>query len=229
LVNVGFDDVTTYGVGDTMPPLADCIIAEHVLEHIYDLEEAMELITNSLKDEGGLIIDIPDAGRMAFDLPAEMPILDYTQVHINHFRINDMLNLCQRFGFELFETEIYKERFVRSRMFVFYKNSDIAGASKMHVEKNMAEKIAACKALGDTEYILWGPGDIALHCLAHTNMNIKYFVSNDPAFKDATIQGKPVKELPDTDHPILIIAQSQKKQLIENIKALGVTNELIEV
>jgi len=229
LINVGFEDVHTYGVGDTMPPLVDCIIAEHVLEHIYDLEAAMELITNALKDDGCLIIDIPDAGRMAFDLPVEMPILDFSQVHINHFRVNDMLRLCERFGFELFETEIYLERFCRSRMFVFYKNADIAGASKVHVQTNMAEKIAKCNELGDKEVVLWGIGDIAMHCLANTDMNIKYFVSNDPGFKDATIQGKPVKEHPDTDHPILIIAQSQKKQLIENIKALGVTNELIVI
>jgi hypothetical protein len=229
LNNIGFQDVTTYGVGDLMPPLADCIIAEHVLEHIYDLESAMTLITNSLKDNGGLIIDIPDAGRMAFDLPAEMPILDYTQVHINHFRINDMLRLCERFGFELFETETYFERFVRSRMFVFYKSADIAGASKTHVITNMATKIEALKELGDKEVILWGAGDIALHCLAHVKPNIQYFVSNDPAFKDATILGLPVKERPDTDHPILIIAQTSKKKLIENIKAMGVTNELIEI
>ena len=227
LNNVGFADVTTYGVGDIMPPLADCVIAEHVLEHIYDLEKAMNLITTSLKDDGGLIIDIPDAGRMAFDLPAEMPILDYTQVHINHFRINDMLRLCERFGFELMETDLYYERFVRSRMFVFYKSADIAGASKNHVVRNMAEKTAKVKELGDKEVILWGCGDIALHLLTQCEPNIKYFVDNDPAFRGETILGLPVKQCPDTDHPILIVSQSQKHLLLENIKKMGVTNELI--
>ena len=227
LKNTGFEDVHLYGVGDIMPPLTDCIIAEHVLEHIYDLETAMTLITTSLKPEGGLIIDVPDAGRMAFDLPAEMPILDFSQVHVNHFRTNDMLRLCERFGFELYETETYHEGFVKSRMFVFYKNSDIAGASKVHVQSKMAEKIAKCNELGDKEVLLWGCGDIALHCLANTNMNIKYFIDNDPAFRDSTIQGKPVKERPDTDHPIVIISQGQRELLIENIKAMGVDNELI--
>ena len=227
LRNVGFTDVTTYNVGDIMPPLADCIIAEHVLEHIYDLETAMQLITNSLKDDGGLIIDIPDAGRAAFNLPKEMPMLDYHQVHINHFRINDMLNLCERFGFELFETNVYKERFMHARFFVFYKSADIAGASKEFVQKNIAEKAAKIKELGDKEVILWGCGDIALHLLTQSEPNIQYFVDNDPAFRGQTIRGLPVKELPDTDHPILIMSQSQKELLIENIKAMGVTNELI--
>ena len=225
----GFDDVYLYGVGDTMPKRVDCVIAEHVLEHVYDLEEAMELITNALKYSGVLIIDVPDAGRMAFDRSQDLPILDFSQVHINHFRINDMLRLCERFGFELFYTGAYSERFGIGRMFVFYKNANIAGLSKMHVQTNMAAKIAACDELGDRELVMWGVGDIAMQCLANTNMNIKYFVCNDPAFNGATIQGKPVKEHPDTDHPILIIAQSQKKQLIENIKALGVRNELIVI
>lgn len=229
LRSAGFDDVHLYGVGDIMPENVDCVIAEHVLEHIYDLEAAMETITNALKDKGVLIVDVPDAGRMAFDAPQDLPILDFSQVHINHFRINDMLRLCERFGFELFYTGAYSERFGIGRMFVFYKGADIAEASKMHVQNNMALKIAACNALGDKEVILWGVGDIAMHCLANTNMNIKYFVCNDPAFKDATIQGKPVKEHPDTDHPILIIAQSQKKQLIENIKAMGVESEIIVI
>ena len=229
LKNIGFEDSHFYGVGDIMPPLVDCIVAEHVLEHIYDLEAAMELITHALKDDGGLIIDVPDAGRMAFDLPTVMPILDYSQVHINHFRINDMLNLCHRFGFELYETSTYIERGGTGRMYVFYKSADIAGSSKAHVQKNMAEKIAACNALGDKEVVLWGCGDIALHCLANTNMNIKYFIDNDPAFRDSTIQGKPVKERPDTDHPIVIISQSQRDLLIKNIKEMGVDNELIVI
>ena len=227
LKNIGFDDVHLYGVGDTMPPLTDCIVAEHVLEHIYDLEAAMELISNSLKPDGMLLVDVPDAGRMAFDLPPTTPILDFSQVHINHFRINDMLSLCARFGFELYETQMYFEGFCQCRMFVFYKNADIAGASKIHVQRNMAEKIAKCKELGDKEVLLWGCGDIALHCLANTNMNIKYFIDNDPAFRDSTIQGKPVKERPDTDHPIVIISQGQRELLIKNIKAMGVDNELI--
>jgi hypothetical protein len=38
-----------------------------------------------------------------------------------------------------------------------------------------------------------------------------------------------VLDKPESGEPIVIIAQSQKKKLIENIRAMGVENEIIEI
>jgi SAM-dependent methyltransferase len=225
----GFEDVTNYGVGDKMPGDVDVIIAEHVMEHIYNMESAMETITDALKEGGMFIVDIPDAGQMAFDLPAEMPMLDFSQVHINHFRMLDMLKLADYWGFELMETSQYWERFIRSRMFVFIKGANIDEMSSKYVSVNIIRKVTAMQAIGDRDVIVWGCGDIALHCLALHPLNVVYYVDIDPAFRGATIGGVPVHEKPYTDHPIVVNCSTQKSLLLDYIKAQGYTNEVIVI
>jgi hypothetical protein len=105
----------------------------------------------------------------------------------------------------------------------------VAELSKDWVTNNIARKVDALKALGSQPVIVWGLGDIAMHLLAMVKVNVQYYVCNDPAFKDATIDGVPVKELPDSMETILVMAQTQKKLLIENIRKLGVQNEIIEI
>src|SRR5258706_11028707 len=213
----GFTDVQKYGVGDAMWSDGDVIIAEHVLEHIYDMKAAMGTIALSLKDGGMLIVDIPDAGQMAFDLPSEMPMLDFSQVHINHFRVVDMLKLMDHWGFELMETNQYWERFIRSRMFVFIKGANIGEISREYVQINIKNKLEAMRAIGDREVIVWGCGDIALHCLAMQPLNVVYYVDIDPAFRGATINGLPVMDKPYTGHPIVINCSTQKNLLLDYI------------
>ena len=224
-----FTDVYNYGVGGTMPCDADVIIAEHVMEHIYDMNVAMLRITRALKPGGMLIVDIPDAGQMAFDLPAEMPMLDFSQVHINHFRVVDMLNLMQRWGFELMETSQYWERFIRSRMFIFIKGANVGRLSREYVQINISKKLDAMRAIGNREVIVWGCGDIALHCLALQPLNVAYFIDIDPAFRGATIGGVPVYDKPHSDYPIVVNCSTQKTLLLDYIKKHGYTNELIVI
>jgi len=230
LAKFGFTDLTNYQIGDTMPKDCDVIITEHVLEHIYDVETAVALITASLKDDGCLIVDVPDSTQIAFKPSVNLPQLDFSQVHINHFRIIDILRLLDRFGYELRETYNYPERMMFGRCYIFIKREyAVADLSKEWVQGNIARKVDALKALGNQPVIVWGLGDIAMHLLAVVKPNVQYYVCNDPAFKDATIDGVPVKELPDTLDTILIMAQTQKKLLIENIRKLGVQNEIIEI
>ena len=216
--------VKTVGCGEDVPE-CDLVIAEHVLEHIYDLEYAMIEITNGLKRDGMLIVDVPDA-TMAIDPSPKMPILDFSQVHINHFRLLDMLRFMSSWGFELKETSTYYERNSLCRMYVFIKKS-IGDLSREYVTKNISEKVMKLKEI-DYPVCVWGFGDIASQCLAEHFPDVKYFVINDPAFKDATIKGLPVYDKPIDDLPVLVIAQSQKQELIERIKK-GCDNEIIEI
>jgi len=225
-----FFNVTNYGCGDEMPDNVDVIIAEHVLEHIYDMNEAMGKISKALKTGGTLIIDIPDAGIMAVERPVEMPILDFSQVHINHFRMIDLLRLMENYGFELQETSEYHERKGGCRMYVFVKDSTIVGrVSDTFVNRNMAEKEQALRKLVDQPVVVWGYGDIAAHLLARYFPNVQYFVCNDPAYVGETINGLPVYDKkPNDTFPVLVIAQSQKGALIDRIKS-ECDNEVIVI
>jgi hypothetical protein len=225
-----FFNVTNYGCGDIMPDNVDVIIAEHVLEHIYDMNDAMGKISKALKTGGTLIVDIPDAGMMAVERPVEMPILDFSQVHINHFRMIDLLKLMENYGFELQETSKYHERKGGCRMYVFVKDSTIVGrVSDTFVNRNMAEKEQALRRLVDQPVVVWGYGDICAHVLSRYFPNVQYFVCNDPAYVGETINGLPVYDKkPNDTFPVLVIAQSQKGALIDRIKS-ECDNEVIVI
>ncbi|MFA5208279.1 MAG: class I SAM-dependent methyltransferase [Candidatus Paceibacterota bacterium] len=226
----GFYNVSVYGCGQEMPGNVDVIVSEHVLEHIYDMNDAMDKISKSLKAGGTLIVDIPDATSMALERPLEMPILDFTQVHINHFRMIDMLRLMERYGFELQETHEYHERHGGCRMFVFVKDSTVVSCnSQWFVIRNMAEKLTKLKELVDRPVVIWGYGDICAHLLARYWPNVQYFVCNDPAYIGETINGLPVYEKKPYDtFTVLVIAQSQKGKLVDRIK-LECENEIIVI
>lgn len=222
--------VFNIGCGDEMPSGVDLVIAEHVLEHIYDMDDAMSKITASLKCSGYLIVDIPDAGMLAVEKPIEMPILDFSQVHINHFRVIDLLRLMDRYGFELQETKEYHERHGGCRMYVFIKDQTIVGrASEVYVSRNIAERCEKIKQLGDQPVCIWGCGDIAMLTLAKQFPNVRYFVDSDPVYRGEHINGIPVYDVPIDDLPIVVIAQSQKNGILDNIKRLGLTNEVIVI
>lgn len=229
LRNFGYEWVINVGAGDELPEACDVVIAEHVLEHVYSMNIAMNDITESLKDGGMLIVDVPDAGAIAFERPPKMPILDFTQVHINHFRMLDMLKLAERWGFELVSTTGYTERNMPCRMFVFVKDINVVSRySKWFVVRNTEAMLSKLRDIGDKPVIVWGLGDIALHLLARQPLNVKYFVCNDPAYKSQTIGRVPILDKPISDHPIVVMAQSQKELLLENIKKVC-ENEVIVI
>ena len=228
LAQYEFHNTACVEAGQDIPEDVDVILAEMVFEHIYSMNGVMAEMTECLKDGGYLIVDIPDAGAIGLEGSESMPILDYHQVHLNHFRTVDMLRLMERWGFELSETNAYHERGLACRMFVFIKGADVGKLSREHVINNVQAKIEKMRELGDKPVIVWGTGDIALHLLAKNMLNVKYYISNDPAFKDQTIGKIPILDAPISDHPIVVMAQAQKEQLLENIKKVC-DNEVIVI
>lgn len=229
LLDKGLFSVFVVGAGELVPLNTDLVFAEMVLEHIYDLPAAMQGIANAVVDGGTLVVDVPDAGAVAWADSKDMPMLDYHQPHINHFRAIDMLRLMNRWGFELVATHTYVERHLPCRYYEFVKDIDVVGErSRDVVMGNMEAKVLKLQALGEAPVCLWGLGDIASYVLARYMPNIRYYVSNDPAFKGATIQGLPVYENPVDALPVVVIAQAQKRALIRRIRETC-NNEIIEI
>lgn len=225
----GFRHVHTVNCDGDMPDKADLIIAEHVLEHVYDMKATMKALTR-LRAGGYLIVDVPDAEEIAMCESHAMPMLDYHQKHINHFTQADMLSLMHRNGFKIVRTDNYLERNLTCRFYVFQSRvAEPYAMSRKFVQKNMTEKVERLRALGHEPVVVWGLGDIALHCLSQHMPNVMYFVDNDPAYEGAVVADIPVLDSVEDDYPIVIIAQSQKKKLIENIRSIGVKNRIIEI
>ena len=225
----GFNDLHTIGVGDTMPDNIDLLIAEHVLEHVYDMPEVMAKFAN-VKPGGLLIVDIPDSTAIAYNAPVQMPMLDYHQKHINHFALRDILRLMYSHGFEYLTSFQYSERYVSDLCIIFSKTAgstyDIA---KSTVKRNINERLEKLRALGDTPVIVYGFGDIAAHCFTRVMPNVVYFVDDDPAFKGATVRGIEVRQSVISSEPIVVICQSQKAVVLNRIKELGLENEVIVI
>ncbi len=225
----GFRNVHTVNCGDDMPDSPELILAEHVLEHVYDMDATMKAF-RKIRAGGYILVDVPDAETIAYCESKEMPMLDYHQSHINHFTQADIMSLMHRNGFTLEYWTSYKERDLPCKYYVFkYRPVEPYNASRKFVQRNMNARVEKLKALGNEPVVVWGLGDFALHLLAKCMPNVVYFVCNDPAFDGAVVGDIPVLDSVEGDYPIVIIAQAQKKKLIENIRAAGVQNRIIEI
>ncbi len=78
----------------------DLVITRQVLEHISNLEDFMQAIHLSLKENGGLIIEIPDSQW-------NLDYLDYSlwEEHVNYFTIESLRNLLALNGFQIIHSE----------------------------------------------------------------------------------------------------------------------------
>lgn len=87
----------------------DVIIYSHILEHILDVNEEIELIRKWSKPDTLIYIEVP--GIKEVHLNYEMNILKYFQnAHTFHFTLESLTNLMNKNGFEL----IHGNQFVKS-------------------------------------------------------------------------------------------------------------------
>jgi len=225
LEKVGFRNVLNFNLGDDLGDKKfDLLICSHILEHIYDLQHFMEHVVSFVKPNGYLYLDMPYYDDYE---SYDSPLMDMHQKHINHFWLKHLDSLMHNQGFELTDGEFYKERgcpLLRR----LYRKYDIVGNFlniKKMFDRRMRELLDKVKEIKQP-VIVWGLGDLAWYVLAHTNLDIVYFVDNDPAYRGCTLLGKEIKEKPDTDDPILVIVFAQKEPLLRNIKAVC-DNEII--
>jgi hypothetical protein len=71
----------------------------HVLEHIADIDSAMNNLRNYLLPQGILIIEVPDASRY---IETEQSM--FFREHINHFDKHALVNLGNKYGFTILDT-----------------------------------------------------------------------------------------------------------------------------
>jgi hypothetical protein len=103
--------------------------------------------------------------------------------------------------------------------------------SRATVRQNMAAKIQKLQTI-TTPVIVWGCSDTVWHLLAQVpNLPVAYFVDKDSkAYTEGTtILGIRVYAAVHSTEPIVVMAQGQRQQIIDNIRALGLENKVIEV
>jgi len=78
----------------------DIIITRQVLEHIADLSDFLSAMRYALKDDGGLVIEVPDSEW-------NLDYLDYSlwEEHVNYFTLESLTNLLHINGFTIVHAE----------------------------------------------------------------------------------------------------------------------------
>jgi predicted SAM-dependent methyltransferase len=229
----GFSDADVWNVGEPVPQGCDLIVASHVLEHIYDIKSMMQDLSKALKPGGYILVEIPDA--MGYSWKSSPPLLDYQTKHVNHFSPFHLDLLFNQYRFSVVnqwhpEIKIQNAKCYRA----LYQADNRMGMwerSRAIVSQNMAIKIQKLQAI-TTPVIVWGCADTTWHLLTQVpNLPVAYFVDKDSkAYPEGTtIMGIQVYDAIHSNEPIVVMAQGQRQQIFDNIRALGLTNQVIEV
>lgn len=83
---------------------ADVIILSHILEHVIDLQLAMEELNHIIKDNGLIYVEVPiPINNSSFK---DAPLWDYLYEHINYFSTYDLIALFKNNNFICLEFSI---------------------------------------------------------------------------------------------------------------------------
>jgi 2-polyprenyl-3-methyl-5-hydroxy-6-metoxy-1,4-benzoquinol methylase len=113
----------------------------HVLEHVYNLQKDLKQYANILKDNGYLIIAVPNCNSYdaqhykehwaAYDLP----------IHLYHFTQKDIINLASKTGFKLIKTSpLFYDAFYISMLSEKKKGGNFLKAIYLGLKSNLKAK-----------------------------------------------------------------------------------------
>ena len=221
LKEYGFENVTTVNLDNEMPE-CDLVILSQVIEHLYDFQVALDYIEDSLYENGIVIIETPDAERYSKRTWPKM--FDYMPTHINHFSIKNLQSLMTLRGYTTINIYLYEFKPTNAPM---TRMTFLMGENKQMFDRVSTRIINIAQVRIDEPVIVYGLGDMAMHTLAKSNLDVKSYVDDSPSYKGATINGIPVLDHIEGDYPIVIIGQRQRQAILDKLK--GVKNKVIEI
>jgi SAM-dependent methyltransferase len=248
-------EVITASLGDfdPAPESFDLVILSAVLEHIRDLQPALEHVRRMLSEQGCLFISVPDAGRFSED--DEAPFQQFSIEHINFFSPISLRNLLQRAGFEqiLSEENCYGAAGGGGTMTpvvdALFRRADVSDARLVPDEvtpSDLEAYIRKSRAIDDrirtmidrilddgSSIIVWGAGTHTRRLLATSRLAdapIVAFVDSNPRYQGKQLNGVPIlapQELRDRSEPILISSRTFQREIEQQIReTLGLANAL---
>lgn len=230
----------------------DCIILSHVLEHVYDLRQAVVAITALLKNGGLLYIEVPDASRY-HDFYV-VPYYYFDCEHINHFSEIPLANLFRRSGCKLVDvirkSIVFSENHSYPAVGVFLKKDDdldvtnslpmvdsivhesVAAYIALSAERDRQDELEAL-AISEEPVVVWGAGSYTLRLLEASVLGrcrIMAFIDNDSSKHGRELHGvaiHPPRKLYDLNYPIVVCAALYSNEIIEEIRLMGLTNRVV--
>lgn len=230
--------------------LFDVITLSHVLEHLENLQGAVQNLPRMLRPGGIVYIEVPDAGRYTECLVA--PFQDFNTEHINHFSHRTLRRLMAGAGlvpfFEGAKTIAAAQGIPYPAIFGFYRTGHVAAESegdeelapkvRAYVEESqqmldsMNRRIEAAMA-GNKRIVVWGTGQLTSKLLAKTKLaeaDIVSFIDGNPIHHGEVWMGRPVvspESVIDANASILIATTIHQDDIVARIEKMGLKNTLI--
>jgi SAM-dependent methyltransferase len=228
----------------------DFLILIGVMEHIRDLERAVDKFHCLLKIGGRVYLEVPDASRYAPSLDA--PFQEFSVEHINFFSARSLTNLMHARGFHLLTTGLVvrpQNEVTCPAVYGIYERSAESAATERdnETETGLRVYIEGCKtedfrmrqrieqALAPGQrMIVWGVGTHTLRLLATGGLDsskIVLFVDSNPKYQNQDLHGIPVvgpDDLKNHPEPILISSRGFQSEIQHQIQhELKLSNPLI--
>ena len=217
----------------------DCIILCGVLEHIRNLNLALNKISSLLSTEGILCIVVPDASK--FSDCEDAPFQEFSNEHIDFFSPTSLNNLLAISGFKniVYEqsnhaqsdttnmpviTAIYQKE-LTSKEYTIIQDTETMNKLTQYIQicQSIDSKInQIINNLVETQIplIIWGVGTHTQRLLATSKLaeaNISAFVDSNPKYHQKQLHEKPIiSPLDLTEYSESILISSRVFQ--ENIK-----------
>jgi SAM-dependent methyltransferase len=231
----------------------DLVILSHVLEHVLNLQPAVEKISQLLGKDSLVYVEVPDAARYRDFLVA--PFQDFNTEHINHFALAPMRNLFVLRGFQVEQTGAKEIASSPDNcypaIFGFFRSQGVIESRSYEIDLEFREalisyiaasrkKIATISARleslshGRSSILVWGTGQLTMKLLAENALpldRVAAFVDGNPINQGKTLLGIPIlapNEIADRESPILIATLLHQKEIASRIKdSLKLPNPLI--
>lgn len=229
---------------DSMP--FDLVSIISVLEHVSDLYRAIYKASSILKDDGHIIISVPDASR--YHKYLTNPLYQINLEHINHFDSTSLCNLMSQHGYKQQFSENFVlgcERFTSNQMIhVFQKTNITTTSTNLPFAKDATQSIGKLASswqnkhademinrLASTqeEIAIYGAGIYTFNMLAETelrNCNIISFIDGNPNKRGKTLLDAPIhgpEFLLDFTGGIVISVANEPKSIINILNRMGIS------
>ena len=235
----------------------DVICLSHVMEHVLDLDAAIQAICKVLKPGGLCYVETPDALRYAAFVTT--PFQDFKTEHINHFSKLCLTNLFKiRTGWIFVaggeKTFLLSPNNPYPACHVLFRREEFTSALSEPIQDNylisaIMQYIDLSRALLDkieanlkrtleikADLIIWGTGELCKQLLAETslaNANIVAFVDSNPVHWGSVLKGIPIQSpdiIKDINIPILITSMLRQAEIENAIRTkYGLLNPVMHL
>jgi SAM-dependent methyltransferase len=231
----------------------DCICATGVLEHFWDVDEAIRALHRLLRPEGVVYAEVPDASKY-LDYYVS-PYEDFSSGHINHLSFSGLRRLAARWGLETVSETSYgaplSANLITKCAAVAWRLGEMGNLNEARDDALEARLLAfAARSArdfaeiedvlerdlrGSSEYVLWGIGEMAFKLLALaplTSRRAIAYVDGNQSRRGFHFDGMAViapTEISSSSVPVVVSSLIHADSIAAAVAKLGLENPVVRL